>query len=278
MSYYVNCAVTGFPIQNKQAVIIPILVMNTEKSRVSIYDHVKLIPFIGVGEYDDCGVFEMDNDDPQTFKLLNVLAITLKELYKPTAEEIAEDNVIDLSEFSWDLFFDLCHKNTMFSGMRLSYTAIELGTFNSIFEEYKVYGAIDKTIQEYREDNVGYHGFEIFKTMFRKQFDQDIAELAELSPMMATNPVYKIHEEYRKIFEFISVNVIRKHVSNSVFGPITDLDFDDFCKIHYFIKFLTGINRTWPESCYANIDVDTESFNILQKAINKRLDEYNNDD
>ncbi len=278
MSHDVNCAVTGFPIRSSQAAIIPIFVMNTDQARVSIYDHVKIIPFIGVGEHDDGGVFEMDNDDPQTFKLLNILEITLKELYKPTKEEIESDNVIDLSEFSWDLFFELCHQNTMFSGMRLSYTAIELGTFNSIFEDYQIYGPIDRTIQGYVPENVGYHGFETFKSMFRKKFDEDMTEIASSNPMMQSNEHYKVIEAYKNIFEFISVHIIKKHLTNSVFAPITDHDFEGFCKIHYLINFFTGINRTWPETCYANIDVDTAAFKVLQKTLAKRLEEYENDE
>lgn len=176
-SFNLNCIVTGLPLINDEAIIIPMFIKDSSRRNIYVYDNVRIFPFFAVGKYADYGTFEI-NDDEMSNKTLEFVKKVLMTSSKSKNDD--DDNEVDFSEFNWEQFFELCHEDYSSGWGRLAFAAIEKKTFDTIISEYQIHSILDDSVEGYDPNNYGYLGFENYLNSTKKEYENKKLELFSL--------------------------------------------------------------------------------------------------
>lgn len=300
-SFYLNCAVTRHPFCGEQedAVLIPIFVKYSGERPVYMHDNCSIFPLYINAKYHDYGQFEVE-ESPMSDRVLGLVASAIENgLRGGRRRKNDDEEPIDIENFTWDTFFDVCHENRSCDLGRVSFVAIHKKVFDRIISDYTIYGQLDPTVKEYRSDNYGHYGFEHYLAgkmkaiEHRKEqadavlvdYNQRIAELTaeELAEHIAgghDESTFKPSDDVRSLTfsrdyeyrETLNERDYGEHAflkANSINPKLKDLGDEEVLNAHkvkFFSNFMAGINMPWAESVYAGQECDDAGYKVLRNC------------
>lgn len=300
-SFYLNCAVTRHPFcgEQEQAVLIPIFVKYSGERPVYMHDNCSIFPLFVNAKYYDYGQFEVE-ESPMSDRVLSLIASAIENGVRGgRRRKDDEEEPIDLENFTWDTFFDVCHENRSCDLGRVSFVAIHKKVFDRIISDYTIYGQLDDTVEGYQPDNYGHYGFEHYfsKKMkeidFRKEkataimvdYNRRIDELTaeELADHIAQGQdeasfkpsadirilQYTRDREYQEKLSgpnYGEYAFLKAHEINPKLQELGEEEVLNAHKVKFFSNFMAGINMPWAESVYAGQECDTEGYKVLRNC------------
>jgi len=274
-SFNMNCSVTNYSFTyDDEAILIPILVNSSNyKKPIYMHDNVKVAPLYVDCKYYDYGLFEVTETDISK-RLLSILGKMINQ--------DDEDDSLD-----WETFFELCHERSEVKGYRLSYAAIHKSVFDNVLNNYHFDGVEDNVVDGKFEIKSVDFDFEIFlKSCIKKQQSvklsieqenkkiEDAILLLEAQGNSSLADVLKGSMQLTTKHNPLLSRVYPKHFfgTTDLNQTITEGEFENYAKIRFLDCFLSGINKPWHESVYADQEIDTVGFKVLLSSMQNLLE------